>query len=243
MLTLRDIKLRYKQTLLGITWVVLQPILSALLFAGIFGRGMGISHEESSYLLFAFSALIPWTVFSRSLERASPSIVADTRLITKVYFPRVFIPLSATLGVGIDYLVTVILGLVLCLAEGLPIGRFVIGFPLATLHLFLFCGALNTLIAGLNVPFRDLKHIVPFGIQLAMIASPIVYPLSMIPEGYQALYQLNPLVGIVELYRHLLIGGSFPMGPWISSVVATLVLIASSLLLFHKLERNFADVI
>lgn len=243
MLTMRDIKLRYKQTLLGVIWVVLQPLLTAALFAIIFGRGLKVPHAGDSYLLFAYAALIPWMVFSQSLQRASPSIVNDARLITKVYFPRIFIPLSATFGMIIDYLIAMGLGCCIALFGGHSISRALLWLPLATLHLFFFCSGINVIVAGLNVYFRDLKHIIPFLIQLGIFVSPIVYSLSAIPSAYLWIYQCNPLVGIIELYRFMLIGTPFPIGALISSWIMTLVMGLGSLFIFQKLERNFADVI
>jgi len=243
MLTVRDIKLRYKQTVLGIFWVILQPLLTALLFAMIFGKGLRVPHEGESYLLFAFAALIPWMVFSQSLQRASPSIVSDARLITKVYFPRIFLPLSATFGVIVDYLIAMGLGCGLALFAGLSIHRALLWFPLATLHLFLFCSAVNVLIAGLNVYFRDLKHIIPFLVQIGMFVSPIAYPLSVIPEKWKGLYQCNPLVGIMELFRFLLMGTPFPSEALILSWIFTLCIGCGAFFVFQKWEHNFADVI
>jgi len=243
MLTVRDIKLRYKQTALGALWVILQPLLTALIFAIIFGKGLRVPHAGESYLLFAFAALIPWMIFSQSLQRAGPSITSDARLITKVYFPRIFLPLSATFGVLVDYGIAILLGCGLALHTGLSIHRVLLWLPIATLHLFLFCAAMNVLIAGLNVFFRDLKHIIPFLVQLGMFVSPIAYPLSVIPEKWIGLYQCNPLVGIIELYRFAFLGTPFPKVAWTLSLLITIVLSAGALFSFQKWERNFADVI
>lgn len=240
MLTVRDIKLRYKQTALGALWVVLQPLLTAGLFALIFGKGLRVPHEGDSYLVFAFSGLIPWLIFSGSLQRASPSLINDDRLITKVYFPRIFIPLAATLGVGIDYLIA--LGLGILLAAG-SLESHLLLLPIATLHLFLFCSGVNLLAAALNVYFRDLKHIIPFGIQLTMFATPLVYPLSAVPSSYLWLYNLNPLVGIVELFRFALLGTPLVVESVLTSALLSLGLSTFALLLFQKMERHFADVI
>lgn len=243
MLIVRDIKLRYKQTLLGFLWVVLQPLLTALLFVWIFDKGLSLPHQGTSYLTFAFSALIPWMVFSQSLQRAGPSIVNDSRLITKVYFPRLFIPLAATLGVAVDYLIATLLGFGFASYEGRWLQRALLWLPLATLHLFCFCCGWNLLIAALTVYFRDFKHATAFLLQLWMFASPIVYPMSVIPKSYLWLYQCNPLVGIIELFRFIFIGGEFPISSIAVSGGMTLFLLGLALVIFRKMEHNFADVI
>ena len=244
MLMLRDIKLRYKQTALGIAWVILQPLSTALLFTFLFGRILNTSSEGLPYILFAFCGLIPWLVFSQSLQRANGCLINDTRLITKVYFPRIFIPLSATCGVVIDYLIALTIMGILLGIYGKFLTLHALMLPLATALLFLFSSGVNLLFSSLNVYYRDIKHIVPFLLQFWMYASPLAYSSQLIPPRYLWLYQFNPLVGIIDLFRWTLLGTA-PF-PAVSSCITLILIIGlffTGLSTFRKLERNLADYI
>ena len=244
MLILRDIKLRYKQTGLGITWVIVQPLLTAGLFTMIFARLMHIGGEGIAYVLFAFCGLIPWTVFSGSLQRASNSLINDCLLITKVYFPRIFIPFAATCGLLIDFLIMLVMMILLMFYKGVALGINLWFLPIATLMLFLFCSGINLFLASINVYYRDFKHITPFMVQLWMYAYPIVYYAKLIPQKYQALYHMNPLSGLIDTFRWIFLGvESFPVYSFSISAGATLLLFFGGVLYFRKLEHNFADII
>lgn len=244
MLSLRDIKLRYKQTILGVAWVILQPLLTALLFTVLFGKVIGLSSEGVPYVLFAFCGLIPWLVFSGSLQRASTCLLNDTKLITKVYFPRIFLPLSATFGVVIDFLIALAMQLVLMGIYGKGLSTNVFFLPVVSLVLFLFSCGINLLVSSLNVYYRDFKHIVPFLLQLWMYASPLVYSSGIIPQKYQLLYQCNPIVGIIDGFRWSLLGlGEFPVYSFTISAVVSIVMVTLGGGIFRKIEHYFADVI
>jgi len=244
MLIVRDIKLRYKQTWLGIAWVIFQPLITAGIFTLVFARIMHLSGNGIPYVLFAFCGLIPWVVFSGSLQRASNSLINDAQLITKVYFPRIFIPLSATCGLIIDYLICLGLMFALMFIKGVTPSSHLWFLPIATLLLFLFSAGVNLLIAAVNVHYRDFKHIIPFMVQLWMYASPIAYSANIIPERYQALYHLNPLAGVIDIFRWTFLGTeSFPLNSFSIAVGASLILFVGSVLFFEKLKRNFADII
>lgn len=244
MLILRDIKLRYKQTILGVTWVVLQPLLTALLFTVIFGRVIKLGSDGLPYIVFSFCGLVPWLFFSQALQRASNCLIHDSRLITKIYFPRMYIPLSATFGVAIDFLITVaIMGILLVIYQ-LPITPQLLFLPLATLLLFAFCSGVNLLFAAVNVYYRDFKHIVPFLIQLWMYASPLVYSGSMVPEKYRFIYSLNPMAGMIDLFRWSMLGTTpFPATSVWFAVMGTAIALVLGLFVFRKVEHYFADVI
>lgn len=244
MLVLRDIKLRYKQTFLGIGWVVLQPLMTALLFAVLFGKMMGLSSEGAPYILFAFCGLIPWLVFSGALHRASTCLLNDTRLITKVYFPRIFLPLSATFGVVIDFIISLFMIFILLKIYGTNITRNVLFLPIGSVILFLFSCGINLFVSSLNVYYRDFKHIVPFVLQLWMYASPLVYSSSMIPKKYQMLYICNPMVGMIDFFRWCFLGlEKFPIESFFVSTVFSILMISLGGGIFRKIEHYFADVI
>ncbi|NGX39160.1 MAG: Teichoic acid translocation permease protein TagG [Chlamydiae bacterium] len=244
MLIVRDIKLRYKQTFLGVAWVVLQPLLTALLFTVVFGRMIKVPSDGLPYALFAFCGLVPWLLFSQSLQRASNSLVGDMRLITKVYFPRIYIPLSATFGVVIDFLIALALLFLLMGFYGQPISPHIFFLPVATLVLFAFSSGINLLFSSFNVYYRDFKHMVPFLVQLWMYASPLVYSGTMIPERFRLLYSLNPVAGIIDAFRWSILGTTaFPYFSFSVATIAATVLLGGGILVFRKIEHSFADII
>lgn len=244
MLILRDIKLRYKQTMLGITWVLLQPLFTVLLFTIIFGRFMGVETDGIPYSVFALCGLLPWLFFSQAIGRASICLVGDRKLITKVYFPRMFIPLSAIFGVSIDFLITLCMTFLLMAVKGVALSGNLLFLPVCTLLLYAFSSGMGLLFSAFNVYYRDLKHTLPFVLQLWMYASPLVYSASIVPEKFRLLYSLNPIAGIVDAFRWTLLGvGPFPMVSFISSVAVTLAVLVSGVVTFRKIEHYFADII
>lgn len=244
MLVLRDIKLRYRQTALGIGWVILQPLLTALLFTVVFGLVIRLPSDGVPYVVFAFCGLIPWIVFSQSLQRANMSLIGESTLITKVYFPRIFIPLAATFGVIIDYLICLVLAAVLIAIYGLPFTWNLLFLPVCTLILFVFSTGINLFFSSVSVYYRDFKHIVPFLVQLWMYASPLLYSVNMIPERYRFIYNLNPIAGIIEAFRWTLLGlDPFPIYSFNISVIVSVMLIILGTIVFRKIEHFFADII
>lgn len=244
MLIVRDIKLRYKQTFLGISWVALQPIATTALFCLVFGHVLNMQSEGAPYILFAFSGLVPWLFFSQALQRASTCLINDTRLITKVYFPRLFIPLSATFGLLIDFAISLFLYFALFFFLGHPISNNLLFLPIPTLVLFAFSIGINLLLSAINVFYRDFKHIIPFLVQFWMYASPLVYSSSVIPERFLPLYILNPLVGIIDGFRYCLLGTmEFPLLSFSIAATASFLLLIFGTVLFRKIEPYFADFI
>ncbi|MDN3507251.1 MAG: ABC transporter permease [Simkaniaceae bacterium] len=234
MLVVRDIKLRYKQTLLGALWVVLQPLLTAALFSVIFGKEL---------FVFSFCGLVPWLFFSGALQRGSNSLIGDAKLITKVYFPRVYLPTSATLGMGIDFLIGLSVLFGLLILNGVPLTHKLFFVPAAILTLLLFSISVNLLFSAAAVYFRDVKHILPFLVQLWMFASPLFYNVEIIPEPFRLLYCINPLVGIIEAFRYSFLGHAFPLFTFTLSTILTLFLFLISVIVFQRVENNFADSI
>jgi lipopolysaccharide transport system permease protein len=243
-LTLRDVSLRYKQTFLGILWVVLQPLAAALIFAFVFGRVASLTRGDVPYLAFVFAGLLPWTAFSGALQRAGSSLVASAQLISKVYFPRLVIPLAAALGVLVDFAVALVVMLVILFASGYgPTPRLLVILPLLALTM-LNAAAVGTLVAALSVYYRDFAHALPFAIQVWLFASPVVYSHELIQGKLRALYLLNPMVGVLAGFRWAFFGGGpFPLGLVAISTAVGLASLAASVLVFQRVEQSFADVV
>ena len=240
----RDIKARYTQSVIGIGWAVINPLITIAILTIIFGYWVKIPSDGLPYPLFVFAALVPWLYFSKSLDRASTSLTSEANLITKVYFPRVIIPIASTLGGLVDCLV----GLVIVVAMGFWFG---ITPTWGILALPLFLGlALATALAvslwfsALHVRYHDIGAIAPLLIQVWMYASPVVYPVSMVPEQWRSVYSLNPMVGVIEGFRWALLGKAPPDFSFLTlSAGVVLVILYGGYLFFRKLEQTFADVI
>jgi lipopolysaccharide transport system permease protein len=249
-LTWRDVKVRYHQTVLGIAWVVLQPLLTMVIFSLFFGRLAKVPSDDVPYTLFAFTALVPWTFFAFGLNQASNSLVGNAHLITKVYFPRLAIPI-ATVASG---LVDLLIGLVVLV--GMMVLYAVMGWYPITLTLrvvfvpaFLLLGLVIAMgvglwLSALNVQYRDVRYVVPFLTQIWMFATPIAYPSSMLSEPWQTLFGLNPMTGVVEGMRWALLNTSTAPGPIVAvSSFAAVALLVSGLFVFRRMEKSFADVV
>lgn len=243
-LTLRDIRARYKQTALGALWAVLQPALSALIFTVIFGVFARFPSDGIPYPLFAFASILPWTFFAEATRRATMSLVRDEGLVKKVYFPRLIILLVAVITPVFDFLVSFVVLVLLMLFFSVPVGPQVLLLPPLMLLPMLLSLALGLWLGPVNVKYRDITQVVPFLLQIGMYASPIVYPLSMVPEQWRDLYSLNPVVGVIEAFRWALFGtGQLDHGAILTSLATTVVLLAAGLIFFRKAERSFADII
>lgn len=245
LLVMRDIKLKYKQTAVGVIWVVLQPLITALLFSVLFGYFAKFSGpEDVPYLLFAFVGMLSWLVFSQVVQRASSSLVGDARLISKVYFPRLLIPLASATAVLMDFFVVLCVLLVLMPFYDLSLSwNCLFVFPLLVVEM-LFAIGLATFLAAWNVHYRDFIHVTPFVLQLWMYASPLFYPFTLIPEGWQSWFALNPLVGFTEGLRWALLGGAdFPFSHVMVALAISICMFFFGMVAFEKLERTFADVI
>jgi len=240
----RELKLRYKQTVLGVAWVILQPLTAALIFAVIFGRFAHLPADGVPYLLFVFSGLTAWSYFAGAVQRASNSLVANAQLITKVYFPRMLIPLAHTLAVLVDFAVMfAVLMVLMIIYRTAPTWR-MFGMPLLLLLITLTAVGANLWLSALSVKYRDFMYVVPFLIQVWMFASPVVYAASVIPQRWQMLYSLNPAAGFIEGFRWSILGrGSVTPGTFLITTGVSVFFFASGAYYFRRVEREFADVI
>jgi lipopolysaccharide transport system permease protein len=243
-LALRDVKLRYKQTALGVSWVVLQPLLSSLIFAVVFGNLAKLPSSGLPYLLFVFAGMLAWNLFAQGVQRAGNSLVGDSRLISKVYFPRIIIPIASATAVLLDFAVACVVMLILCFFYGVtPSPTWLAVIPLMTLTFAIAVGC-SLIFSALNVYYRDFMYALPFVIQMWMYGSPLVYSTELVPEKWQVIYSLNPMSGAIQGFRWALLGhADFPAVPLLLSVVGATVLVAVGLLVFQRVERSFADVI
>lgn len=240
----RDVKVRYAQTVLGAGWAILQPVLTMLVFTVIFGRFANIPSDGVPYAVFSLAALVPWTYFSTALSGASNSLVSSTNLITKVYFPRLVIPFAPVLAGLVDFVVALlVLGAVMLFYGIVPGALALAVVPLLLLGMMLTAAGVGCWLAALNIQYRDVKHVTPFLVQVWMYASPIVYPMSLVPERYRGVYALNPMAGIVEGFRAVLLGTGAVAWPTIGlSLAVGTVLFVTGSLYFRRTERVFADV-
>jgi lipopolysaccharide transport system permease protein len=242
-LTFRDIQLRYRQTVLGVAWAVIQPVATMLVFSLFFGRLGKIPSDGVPYPLFVFCALLPWQLFAFSLSEASNSMVANQSLVTKVYFPRLVIPLSAVLAGLVDFCVSFVLLLGMMAWYGVYPGPGMLVLPALVALAVVTALGVGLWLSALNVQYRDVRYTLPFLTQFWLFATPIAYPASLLPEKWRPLLGLNPMAGVVEGFRWALLGtGRIPTLFWVS-VAASLVVLWTGVRYFNHMERRFADVV
>lgn len=242
-LAAREVKVRYKQTVLGAAWAVIQPASIMVVFSLFFGRLAGIPSDGIPYPLFAFAGLVPWMYFAHALAGASSSVVEHRGIITKVYFPRVLLPAAPLLSGLVDFALASAMLLALMLAYGVyPTGALA-ALPALMLLAMTTALALGLWLSALNAHYRDFRYVIPFLLQLGFFVSPIAYPSSLVPERWRLLYGLNPMAGVIEGFRWSLLNGPAP-GPmlWVSAG-AVLVLLVTGLAMFRRMERTFVDVV
>jgi lipopolysaccharide transport system permease protein len=243
-LTWRDVKVRYKQTAIGAAWAVLQPFTTMVIFTVIFGHFAKMPSDGVPYPVFAYTALLPWTYFATALTRCTGSVVGNAQLISKVYFPRLILPLSGTLSALIDFTISLVILVGMMAWYGIAPTRNILALPLFLLLSVATTLAVGLWLSALNVRYRDVGHAIPFLIQCWMYASPVVYPVSMVPERWRSLYSLNPMVGVIEGFRWALLGKASPdFGAVTTSALLVTILLLGGLVYFRHLERTFADVI
>ena len=241
-LVLRDVKVRYKQTVLGVAWAVLQPLFTMLIFTLIFGRFAKIPSDGVPYALFVFAGLLPWTFFSNNISQASMSLMNQQTLLTKIYLPRLFIP-SSSIGSGlIDLLVSFGVFALLMIYYGVGLGPGVLAVPFLVLMTAAASLGIGLWLAALIVTYRDFRYVVPFLVQSWLYLSPVIYPVSMVPPKWQPLLAINPMAGIIDGFRSALLGLPWNYTTIGISSASSLVLLAFGLGYFRKTERNFADV-
>src|SRR6266511_4773079 len=240
----RDLKIRYKQSAIGIGWVVLQPLITMAIFTVIFGHFAKIPSDSLPYPIFAYTALLPWTYFASALSRSSSSVVAEAHLISKVYFPRAVLPLAGTVSGIIDFAVAFVLLLGMMIWYGIMPAWGLLALPLFLLLALATALAVGLWCSALNVRYRDVGYTIPFLTQCWMYASPVAYPVSLVPENWRFVYSLNPMAGVIEGFRWALLGKHGPdfVVMAVSTVVVALLLVGG-LVFFKHVERTFVDVV
>lgn len=240
----RDIKVRYKQTALGAAWAILQPVMTMLVFSVFFGRLAKVPSDGIPYPVFAFAALLPWQLFAYALTESGNSLVSNQNLITKVYFPRLVIPIAAVLAGLVDFAIAFVVLLGLMFYYGIVPTAAVVYLPLFVLLAVTSALAVGLWLSALNVKYRDVRYVMPFLIQFWMFATPVAYPSSLVPERWRPLYGLNPMAGVVEGFRWALLGKAQNPGLllWVS-IAAVVLLLIGGLRYFRRTEATFADVV
>lgn len=242
-LTWRDLKVRYKQTALGAAWAILQPFLTMIIFSFFFGKLARIPSDGIPYPIFAYAGLLPWSFFSNAVTNSGNSVIGNSNLITKVYFPRIIIPGSAVAASLFDFIIASVVLFAMMAYYGVMISwHAVILLPLILL-LTLLATAVGTFMAGLNVKYRDVRHALPFFVQLWMFATPIIYPTTFVPAKWRWLLALNPLTGVIEGFRSGLFGLKLNWSDFILATGLTAAWSGYSFYSFKRMEREFADVI
>ena len=240
----RDIKVRYKQTALGAAWAIIQPFFTMIVFSLFFGRLAQVPSEGIPYPIFAYAALLPWNYFAGALDRAGNSLVGSAHLLTKVYFPRLVIPLSAVIAGLLDFAIAFLVLIGMMFYYGIVPGIAILTLPLFLLLALVTALGVGLWLSALNVQYRDIRYAIPFLTQFWLFASPVAYAASLVPERWRALYGLNPMVGVVEGFRWALLGRAQPPGPGLAvSVVVVIVIFATGLVHFRRMEDTFADVV
>ena len=247
----RDLKVRYKQTALGVSWIFLQPLLSTFVFSFLFGGLLNIQSGEVPYPVFALTGLITWNYFASSLSKSSTSLVNSSNLITKIYFPRLIIPIAGVLSGLVDFFISFLLLLLIMLIYQVKIATTILYIPILLLFALLTALGFSLWLSALNVRYRDINYIIPFFIQTWMYITPVIYPTTLIPDKYEfvrMLLGLNPMTGVVEGFRWSLLGNQLaaaqaPMQIILISIVVTTTVLISGTLFFRYTERTFADII
>jgi lipopolysaccharide transport system permease protein len=240
----RDIKVRYKQTVLGAAWAIMQPFLTMVVFSIFFGELAKIPSEGVPYPVFAYTALVPWTYFANALTQSSNSLVDQEAVITKVYFPRLIVPMASVLAGLVDFAIAFAVLVGVMFVYGIVPTAAIWTLPFFVLLASATALAVGIWLSALNVQYRDVRYVVPFLVQFWLFATPIAYPSSLVPESWRAIYGLNPMAGVVEGFRWALLGRAHGPGPLlVVSALTVAVLLASGLYFFRRVEKTFADVV
>jgi len=240
----RDIKVRYKQTALGATWAIIQPFFTMVVFSLFFGRLAGVPSDGIPYPIFSFAALVPWTFFANGLGQSSNSLVGSGTLITKVYFPRLIIPLASVFSGIVDFLLAFVVLIAMILYYGMAPTLNVLWLPMFLLLALVTSLGVGLWLSALNVKYRDVRYIVPFITQFWLFVTPIAYPSSLLHQPWRTIYGLNPMVGVVEGFRWALLGTNTAPGPIIAvSAAAAIVILITGAFYFRRMEKTFADIV
>jgi ABC-type polysaccharide/polyol phosphate export systems, permease component len=242
-LTCRDVKVRYKQTLLGAAWAILQPLFTMLIFTLFFGKLAGVPSDDIAYPLFAYAGLLPWTFFSNAVTNSGNSLVGSSNLITKVYFPRLIIPGAAVAAGLVDFAIAFVILIGLMAYYRVGVTWNILMLPLLVWLTTLLALGIGMWMSALNVKYRDIRYALPFLIQLLMFATPIIYPVSLIPATWRWVMLLNPLAGIIEGYRAAFFGRAFDWPGLALAIIIILVLLVYAAFTFRRMEKSFADIL
>ena len=242
-LTARDVKVRYKQTVLGAAWAVLRPFLTMLIFSVVFGRLAKMPSDGFPYPIFVYAALLPWTFFAAALSSSSQSLVGSAPLVSKVYFPRLIIPLSSVGSGLVDLLISTAILLLMMLWYGVGWSLNLLAAPLLLMTVVFIALGVGTLLSALTVAYRDFTHITPFLVQIWMYVTPVIFPVSVVPARWQWVLYLNPMTGLVEGFRSAFLGKPFDLPGLGLSFAMAVIIFAVGVAYFEKVERRFADII
>lgn len=240
----RDIKVRYKQTVLGTTWAIIQPFLTMVVFSLFFGKLANVPSDNLPYPIFSYAALVPWTFFANGLTQAANSLVTNSNMVKKIYFPRLILPVATILAGIVDFVLAFVVLLGMMLYYRIVPTVNIVWLPLFLLLAFITCLGASLWLAAMNVQFRDVRYIIPFVVQLLLFLTPIAYSSSLLSEPWRTLYGINPMAGVVDGFRWALLGTDTPPGTilLVSSLMAV-VLLVSGAYYFRRLEKTFADVV
>jgi lipopolysaccharide transport system permease protein len=240
----RDIKVRYKQTVLGGLWAIIQPFFAMVVFSLFFGKLARMPSDGVPYPIFSFTAMVAWTYFANALSGSGNSLIASSNLISKVYFPRILIPLAPVLAGLLDFSIAFVILILMMLYFHIYATTMILLLPFLVFLMILTASGMGMFLAALNAKYRDIKYVIPFLIQIWMFLCPVVYPSSMVPEKYRVIYSLNPMAGIIEGFRSILLGNiPFPTYSLLISFLVSSLLFLAGLLYFKRMERYFADII
>jgi lipopolysaccharide transport system permease protein len=240
----RDVKVRYKQSVLGAGWAILQPLLTMLVFTVVFGRFAKVPTGDIPYPLFSLTALLPWNYFASAVGRSGTSIVSSSNLVSKVYFPRLIVPIAAAAAPIVDFAIAFVILIVMQFYYGMSPSWAVLTLPLFLLLAFATALAVSLWLSALNVRYRDVGYLIPFLLQIGMFVTPVAYPATLVPEKWRLLYSLNPMAGVVEGFRWALLGRGAAPDQWmLVSIGAVLLILVTGLMYFHHTEDTFADII
>ena len=242
-LTWRDIKVRYKQTMLGAAWAVIKPLMMMIVFTIFFGNLMNVPSLGIPYPLFSYAALLPWTMFSEGIVRSSESLIADKNLVQKVYFPRLVMPLSGILSPLVDFAIAFIIFIGMVFYFGFTFTISILWLPVFLLLALATALGIGLWFAAINVQYRDVRYALPFVVQLWLFASPVIYSSTLLPERFQIIYGLNPMAGVIEGFRWALLGTEPPGSLMIASAIIVVVVLISGAYYFRRMEKIFADVV
>lgn len=241
--TWRDVKLRYKQTLLGATWAIIRPFIMMVVFSLIFGNVIKVPSEGVPYPLFNYAALLPWTLFQEGLTRSSTSLMEDAQLIQRVYFPRLLRPVASILGPLLDFAIAFVIFIGMLFYFSYPLTLTMLWLPVYLLLVMVITLGVGLWMSAVNVQYRDVRYALPFVIQLWLFISPVVYSSKSLPESLQVLYGLNPMAGVIEGFRWALLGTDPPNSLIIVSAIVSVLLLLSGAFYFRRMEKSFADVV